>query len=137
MRQIWSNPFAQEFKAKYLTQKSEFIPQVYTLSIKFLDGGEEENLAYMAPTAREATINGAKKLGFDNSTERKYTLAKFDSSVRDVLLSEDKYLKEAKALYLYQERRGQILQRHYVPDSIRDRWKRELENTLVERNGVI
>lgn len=135
-RQRWSNPFSKPFGAKFVRENSEFIPQVYTLSV-FSEDGTEKVLAYMAKTAREATITGAKLLNFDSSTERALALRKFPSQDVDEILNDPSYLKDAIALYVYFEHRSQVERRNYIKSHIRERWLGEIEKEFTQRNGAI
>lgn len=136
-RQKWRNPFLKEFSMKYITANSEFVPQVYSLSMVNVDTQEETFLAEVCETPREACITAAKKLGFDTSSYRTKALAKFPKEVRDVLLSDGKYLKEAKAVYTYTEHLRQIEMRRYVNSYLRKKWIEEVEKTLRDNESQI
>lgn len=130
-RQKWRNPFLKEFSVKNLTPLSEFIPQVYNLSMIHVDTGDEVELAAFEPTPREATVHGAKKLGFDSSNYRQKAFAKFSKEVRDMLLLKDeRYLRETRILHIYEEHRRQIQMRRYVNSGMRDKWLKEIEKDL-------
>jgi hypothetical protein len=137
MRQKWSSPFERTFSARYLKNNSAFIPQVYTLSVVSVEAEFERTLSYMAKTAREASINGAKSLGFDASTERKVALSKFPPEILDIILKDSSYLKEQESLYIYEEHRKQIDGRKYIKSYIRDNWIKEVDEQFSKRNGVI
>jgi hypothetical protein len=137
MRQKWSSPFERAFSARYLKNNAAFIPQVYTLSVVSVEAEFERTLSYMAKTAREASINGAKSLGFDDSTERKVALSKFPPDILEVILKDPSYLREQESLYIYEEHRKQIEGRKYVKSYIRDNWIKEVDEQFSKRNGVI
>lgn len=135
--QKWGTPF-QKNQGK-LTSDSEFVPQVYTLRVRKNDSFEEEfiTLADMMPTAREACIHAAKKLGFDQSNERKLGFSKFSPVALNKILSDPKYLEEQRMIHTFEEHRKQIDDRRYVPLSLRSKWQKELEDALVKNSGVI
>jgi hypothetical protein len=137
MRQKWSSPFERAFSARYLKNNSAFIPQVYTLSVVSVEAEFERTLSYMTKTAREASINGAKSLGFDDSTERKVALSKFPPDILEVILKDPSYLREQESLYIYEEHRKQIDGRRYIKSYIRDNWIKEVDEQFSKRNGVI
>lgn len=133
--QKWSTPLKKK-KAK-LSHMSEFVPQTYSLSLFNEMKNETLILADMMVTAREASIYGAKRLGFDNSNERKLAFSKFSALTVDLILKDSKYLEEQRELNKFEEYRKQIDTRRYVPQSLRDKWRKELEEKTTLMNGVI
>ena len=135
--QSWSNPFLRNFSAKNVKYTDAFVPQAYSMRVKNMDTNEEQVLVEMQPTPRDATIQAAKKLGFDNSQNRLKAFAKFSRSAVEVILREPKYLREQQNLYLFDEHRRQIEARRYIPLLIRDKWMKEIQQALDRSNGII
>ncbi len=133
--QHWGSPFKTPTYRKKLSYNSEFNPQVY--SIRVCREAQSQVIADMMPTPREALIFAAKTLGFDSSNERKLAFAKFSSNAIEKILADPRYLREQKELHKFQEYLRQIDSRRYVPQSLRDKWRAELEKQAVIVNGEI
>lgn len=129
-RQKWRNPFLKEFSAKRLTALSEFIPQVFSLSMVNVETNEEVEIAAFKPTSREACIHGAKKLGFDTSAYKAKAMARFSPEVRRILQEDDRFLREQRDLHIYEEHRRQIEMRRYITPWMRQKWMQDIEKEL-------
>jgi len=126
-KQVWRY---SQFSKKNLQFSSSFKPMTYSIVLKNNTDGTENLISEEEPTAAEARIQGAMKIGFVESLEYKRILATFDPAILKIVEFKKEYMQEVKALLLRAEIKAQIDKIGFVPVLLKDKWRKEEEERV-------
>ncbi len=131
-RQSWSNPLREAHLKGVVVQR--FVPKIYNLSLVDLVTDESKLIASNCLTAREACIEGAKELGFDNSIHRAKVFALFPQDVLQILTQSSKYMQAERMKTIYEEQQSQIRAVRFVRQNVKDEWLKDLQEKYKNNN---
>lgn len=120
------------------TERGDFIAARYSITFRSkIDPLRSSVIVENIESSLEASIFAAKRLGFDNSTEKALAFKKISSFALEKILKDEKYLKEQRDFHVFEEIRNQIVKAKFKPQAVKDAWLAKLEEKRLRSRGVI